>query len=159
MGWGEGTQQRAWLGLTPATATLLWATQHGSPKIRASPSSPPLLYSPKPSSPAPKRPLQCPESKSDVNLSRDPLSCPWPLLGNQKTITKMCHSHVTPQPEGFTILSSRIQSKCPSTAVTVYGGGGRLWGSLLQAHFATFPPTPPMPFPKCPFIPNSTLCG
>lgn len=30
LGWGKGTQRRAWLELTTATVTLLWATQHGS---------------------------------------------------------------------------------------------------------------------------------
>lgn len=59
----------------------------------------------------------------DINPSQDLLALG--LLDNQKAISKMCPSHNTPQPKGLTILSSRIWSKCPSTAVTVYRD---LWG-------------------------------
>lgn len=71
------------------------------------------------------------------------LSCPWSLLGNQEAISKMCLSHVTPQPKGLAILSARIQSKCPNTAATVYGD---LWGHSYRPTSRPSLQTP-IPFP------------
>lgn len=77
---------------------------------------------------------------------------PLVSFGNQEAISKMCPSHVTPQPEGLAILSVRIQSKCPNTAATVCGD---LWGHSCRP---TSQPSLQTHAISCPSVLNSTLC-
>lgn len=60
----------------------------------------------------------------DINPSQDLLALGL-FLATRKPFLKCARATIPPQPKGLTILSSRIWSKCPNTAVTVYRD---LWG-------------------------------
>lgn len=114
-------------------------------KIYASPSFHPIPYSPSLAVSLPSHHCSALNQRhGDITCPRTSfLSCPWSLLGNQEAISKMCLSHVTPQPKGLATLSERIQSKCPNTAATVYGD---LWGHSYRPTSRPSLQTP-IPFP------------